>query len=190
MSEPQTPYHDTFTVTKGPEDGARFVLTESPVLIGRDSQCVVNLQLDVTVQPQHARATPDNGAYRIRRLTAAPVHVNGKRVGHVRSKRLAAGGILRVGYTELILSCAPNGLATQSGSGFAESDAAWAIRGLGSQTAALMKQLLRGGIVAGGFLARHWVLTLLAVIVLIFLQPRLREMALDLLRGAAASAGL
>lgn len=190
MSQSQPPYHDTLTVTNGPEDGARFVLTESPILIGRDSQCIVNLQLDVTVQPEHARATADKGGFRVRRLTVSPVYVNGKRVGHIRSSKLESGGIIRVGYTELALSCAPNGLAARAKSRITDTDAAWALRTIGSLFTGFSKQILRGGRVAGRYVVQHWFLTLAVIVVVIMLQPDLRATALGVLRRLREVLGL
>lgn len=120
--------HDTLTVTKGPEDGSEYALTTSPVEVGTDPSCVVQIQFDVTVRPVHARLTAAKGGYRVRSAEGAPVHVNGRRAGTMRSRKLRPGGIIKVGHTELLLGCAAEGLATTARETWTDADLAWAIR--------------------------------------------------------------
>jgi hypothetical protein len=166
-------FYDKLTVSKGPEDGMSFTITSTPVLIGRDPACLVNLQFDVTLQPEHARISLGRGGYRVRRVTAAPVYVDGARAGHIRSRRLDNGKVLRVGYTDLVLSCAEGGHAATGAPSWNESDAAWAFRAIFGSLRRLagaafiaLKYVLR-------FMREHWVwsLVLLAVLAYVAIAP-------------------
>lgn len=172
--------HDTLTVTKGPEDGSEFALTTSPVFIGKDSSCLVLLQFDVNVRPIHARASVAKNGYRIRSAEGAPVYVADRRAGMIRSRTLRPGQVIRVGYTELVLGCAPEGLAATSSERWTESDIAWLGRAGISRIAALGR-LLKGlaGRLLGGLLKialEHWIISsVLLVAVLYLFVPQVRE---------------
>ena len=122
-------YADALAVINGPEDGAEFALTRSPITIGQAADCAVVVRLDNTVQERHATATAMAGGYRIR-SAGGPVYVSGKRTGSVRSRVLRPGEVLRVGYTEFVLECAPGGLASRSRGLSMESDVIWFLRKL------------------------------------------------------------
>jgi hypothetical protein len=122
------PHPDCFVIVNGPQDGTEYPITRAPFRIGQDPNCAVNLRLDTNVRPYHAQGSVVSEGYRIRRLDAAPVFVNGKRVGAVRSRIVRSGGTVQVGNTLLILECAPDGLASRSRGIMAESDLAWALR--------------------------------------------------------------
>ncbi|MEK7793286.1 MAG: FHA domain-containing protein [Candidatus Hydrogenedentota bacterium] len=148
-------YADTLAVINGPEDGAEFALTRSPITIGQTADCAVVVRLDNTVQERHATATAVAGGYRIR-STGGPVYVGGKRTGSVRSRVLRPGEVLRVGYTEFVLECAPGGLASRSRGVSMESDAIWFLRkltdlfaGVIASVIGLLFSLVRG-------IQRHW----------------------------------
>lgn len=119
---------DTLIIVNGPEDGADFSVSRSPILIGSDPACAVIIRLDSTVQGQHALAHAVAEGYRVRSTAGAPVYVDGKRAGRVRSRLLRPGGLLRVGYTDLILECSEGGLASRSKGLAVEHDLAWALR--------------------------------------------------------------
>lgn len=121
-------FHDTLTVRKGPEDGSEFAITSSPVYIGTDSTCLVQIQFDVTVRPIHARASASRNGYVIRSAEGAPVYVNGRQAGIVRSRRLRPGEVVKVGHTELVLQCATDGLTASASGSWTESDLRWAAR--------------------------------------------------------------
>ena len=172
--------HDTLTVTKGPEDGSEFVLTTSPVFIGKDSSCLVFIQFDVNVRPIHARASVIRNGYRIRSAEGAPVYVANRRAGMIRSRTLRPGQVVRVGYTELVLGCAPEGIAATASERWGESDLAWLGRAGISRIAALGRLLKHLGVrLLGGLLKvarEHWIIaTVLLVALLYFFVPQVRE---------------
>ncbi len=105
---------DSLTVINGPEDGAEFPIVRTPVAIGQNPGCSVQIRLDRSVQPVHVSLNTVSSGYRIRSASNAPVHVNGKRAGKVRSRIARSGDVIRIGHTELVLECAPDGLAGRS----------------------------------------------------------------------------
>ena len=168
--------HDTLTVTKGPEDGSEFALTTSPVFIGKDPSCLVQLQFDVNVRPVHARASVTGSGYRIRSAEGAPVYVADRRAGMIRSRTLRPGQIVRVGYTELVLGCAPEGQATTSSDRWTESDFVWLGRAGASRIVSLGRLLK----VLAGRLSKialeHWTITTVLVLILLyFFVPQVWE---------------
>ncbi len=124
-------YPDHLIVLNGPEDGVEFPLTRSPLEIGADATCGVHLRLDTRVRHFHARLTAVSDGYRIRANQGPAPHVEGKRVGSIRSRILRSGQTLQVGDTFLLLQCAPDGLARRSQGVVAESDFAWGLRQFG-----------------------------------------------------------
>lgn len=119
---------DCFIVVNGPEDGTEFHIGRSPFLIGQEPQCAVHLRLDNSVLGDHATATAVADGYRIRAIAGAKVQVNGKRAGTVRSRVARPGDYIRVGHTELVLECAPDGLASRSRGIITENDFVWALK--------------------------------------------------------------
>lgn len=178
----QTIYFDTLTVSKGPEDGMSFSITSTPVFVGRDPSCLVNLQFDVTIQPEHARLAVGSGGYRVRRLTGAAVTVNGARAGRILSRTLKNGQVLRVGYTELVLNCAPDGHAATNAAPFTESDAVWAIRAALRACGHIALFGLDQAKKAARTAAVHWFWSLLALAgIAFFLIEPLREATIEFL---------
>lgn len=116
---------DAFVVTNGPEDGAEHTIVRAPFHAGSDETCNVFLRLDKSVASHHALITVVSKGYRIRRLGPAPVHVDGKRAGLLRSRIVRNGGTISIGHTQLALDCAPDGLAHRSQGIVAESDFGW-----------------------------------------------------------------
>lgn len=142
MKEPGVP--DSLTVINGPEDGAEFSLLRAPLAVGQDPSCVVQIRLDRLVQPIHAQVSTVPDGYRVRCSTGSPAFVNGRRVGRAKSRVIRNGDVLKIGHTELILDCAPDGLASRSRGIATDGDAVW-----------LAKNAVTG--VAGGILgAVHW----------------------------------
>jgi len=131
---------DCFVVINGPEDGTEFPLLRAPFYVGEDVSCAVNVRLDRGVRPFHAHVSVVSEGYRIRRTDAAPVYVNGKRTGMLRSRIVRSGGLIQVGNTKLVLECAPDGLASRSHGITTETDLGWVIR----QAARGLGRLLRG----------------------------------------------
>ncbi len=70
---------DRFEIVNGPEDGMAFPVTRSPIAIGVDPGCNVQVRLDADVVRVHARAMAVAEGYRIRRTGPKPVWVDGKR---------------------------------------------------------------------------------------------------------------
>jgi len=139
---------DMLEVVNGPEDGIQFPITRSPVVVGTDPNCAVHLQVDPDIGSQHARVTVVSKGYRIRQLSAGPPSVNGKRVGRFHSRTLRSGEVLRIGNTDLMLQCAPDGLASRSVGVPMESDAAYALGALLGKLALaprLAWRVVRGG---------------------------------------------
>jgi hypothetical protein len=142
------PHSDAFIVANGPEDGTLHPLVRSPVDIGRGGECGVIIRLDEDVERVHARVSVVPEGYRIRRAGKSPVFANGRRVGAVRSRIVRTGDVVRMGGTELVLQCVPDGLASRSRGLPLEGDAAWAVRhGLG-----VFRQGFRGSWRVTGFL--------------------------------------
>lgn len=135
-------YADALAVINGPEDGAEFALTRSPITIGQAADCAVVVRLDNTIQDKHATATAVAGGYRIRSAAGGPVYVGGKRTGSVRSRVLRPGEVLRIGHTEFVLECAPGGLASRSRGLSIESDGIWFLRKLIGLFAAIVGSII------------------------------------------------
>ncbi len=123
MKQPGEP--DSLTVVNGPEDGAEYALVRDPSAVGQDGSCVVQVRLDRSVQPIHVRVSAVPDGYRIRCSTGAPAYVNGRRIGRARSRVMRHGDLLKVGNTELVLECAPDGLASRSRGISTDGDLAW-----------------------------------------------------------------
>lgn len=120
--------HDVFVIINGPEDGAVFAVVRAPFYIGNAPSCTVNIRLDADVQRHHALVTTVSDGYRIRRLDAWPVFVDGKKVGRFRSRIIRSESFVQVGHTLMNVQCAQDGLAKRSHGIASETDAGWAIR--------------------------------------------------------------
>lgn len=153
MTEQAVKYPDIFEVVNGPEDGAQFMITRTPMDIGSDPGCGVFLRHDRNIKRFHARVTVVSEGYRIRRQQGRHVWINGRRVGRIRSRIVRSGGIVRVEETELTLYCAPEGLAGRSYGLPSESDIAWALRLLGKRCVRLLRAPSRFVV---GVLSRHF----------------------------------
>ncbi|MFP6584256.1 MAG: hypothetical protein VCD00_17100 [Candidatus Hydrogenedentota bacterium] len=81
----------------------------------------------------------------------------------IRSRMLLPKGVLKVGYTELVLSCADVGLASSAKARWSDGDAAWVLRSLG------IKLLVLGHMVRNFLWSvlrltlRHWILALVLI---------------------------
>lgn len=150
LSDPHRPYAVLLFV--GPagagktESAKQFPITRTPLYIGSDLQCAINLRLDNGIEPYHARVTVVSDGYRIRSIGGAPVFVGGKRVGTLFSRVIHDGEFFQVGNTFLALECAPDGLAVRSRGMPSESDMAW-----------LLRQVADGSVRAGRWTARFLV---------------------------------
>ncbi len=122
------PTPDCLEVINGPEDGSEFPIIRTPIDVGADPLCALNLCLDQKIADQHARITVVSEGYRVRRLDKAPVWVNGEPTGMVYSRILRPGNILKLGDTELIFRCSPDGLAMRSRGVTTEGDLVWALK--------------------------------------------------------------
>lgn len=167
---------DAFVIANGPEDGTDFPITRAPFSIGANHDAGVRVVLDNGVKTTHAHVWAAPNGYRIRRADNAPVYVNGKRAGLVRSRIAGDGSVVQIGSTMICVACSPDGLASRSGGMVLESDLAWGARALFRNLLGLLKSTLhllilpfrraRGLIVPG----------ILAVIVLALLfAPAARE---------------
>ena len=105
-----------------------FAILRAPFTVGAAPSCLVNIRLDESVRPEHARASVLSDGYRVRGCGNAAVYVNGKRAGAFKSRVARSGDIMRIGCTSLVLECAPDGLARRSRGIMVESDAVWALR--------------------------------------------------------------
>lgn len=168
---------DCFHVVNGPEDGMRFPIVRAPLHIGSDPTCPVHLSLDRDVRGHHALVTVVSEGYRVRRVGAAPVYVDGKRAGMVRSRIVRQGGLVKVGNTLLCLECAPAGIAKRSRGLVTESDLGWAaaesVRGAWRMLRGLVGFLLR----VFGRLATSWMAVLAIVFLVFYLSSSLRAWA-------------
>lgn len=138
---------DAFIVVNGPEDGAVFPITSARFTFGRSAECLVSPRLDISIAPQHARATAVADGYLIRAAGPDPVYVDGRRAGLVISRTVQHGGSVQLGATLLVCRCAPEGLARRSRGIRPASDLAWALgaalRGVLATTASLARALRR-----------------------------------------------
>ena len=159
-------FPDYLVVVNGPEDGAEFPIARTPVYIGKDPQCAINLRLDNSIEAYHARITVVSDGYRVRSIGGASVFVNGKRVGVLVSHILRDGQLLQVGNTLMALECAPDGLATRSHGMASESDLAWLLRQSGDFAARATRRTLRFTSNAFREATHHWkFFTLLGAVV-------------------------
>ncbi len=169
---PHTSEFDRLAVVNGPEDGSEFALMRLPFTVGTDPNCTAHLRLDNTVQAVHAQGTAAPDGFRIRSSVGAPVFVDGKRVGMVKSRVLRPGGVLKVGHTELMLHCSSGGLANRSRGIVTESDFAWALRAAGRGLVAVVSGAYRWGTLGPRLLRRHWKgLAVVAALVGYFIYP-------------------
>ncbi len=119
---------DTFVVINGPEDGAEFTVSRSPIDVGSDGSANIVLRLDDGVELKHCHLNAENGGYRVRGMGKGRAYVNGKRVGLVRSRIAKDGHVIQIGNTMMVLECAPDGLASRNRGVGAAADLLWAIR--------------------------------------------------------------
>ena len=159
-------------IINGPEDGTEFPINRAPVIAGSDQSCGVNVRLDETVQRVHARLTAVGDGYRVRKIRAGHLSVDGKAAGMIRSRVLREGGVLRIGNTELYLRCAPDGLAKRSRGLPTENDLVWCLRLLAGKTWRALRWL--GSFSRGR--SRFWRFLLIAFVVAMvagYLRPGL-----------------
>jgi hypothetical protein len=88
---------------------------------------------------------------------------------------MRSGDVLRVGYTELTLDCAPDGPASRSRGVVTESDAAWILRRLAAFGGTIGAGALQALTLAGFALLRRWKMALvIGAIVLYVGAPNFR----------------
>lgn len=156
-------YPDAFEIVNGPEDGTEFPVTRTPVDIGADPGCGVLIQCDKSVQRFHARVTVVSEGYRIRKLHGGPIYVDGRRAGALRSRIARNNSLITVGGTELMLRCAPDGLASRSHGLPTESDLGWTLRLLIPFLLSLVKEPIRW---VRNLAGRHfWLIVVIAALI-------------------------
>lgn len=159
---------DAFVVVNGPEDGSEHAIVRAPFQIGSDDSCSVTIRLDKGVEPRHALITSVAKGYRVRRLTAAPVYVEAKRTGMMRSRIVRDGGTIQIGHTLLTLDCAPDGLAYRCQGMVSESDLAWVAERAASGGFRLIRRALNLLVSLFGRIITSWV-AVVAVCVVLYL---------------------
>jgi type III secretion system (T3SS) inner membrane Yop/YscD-like protein len=140
---PEAPNFDYLAVVNGPEDGSEFPLLRSPFLLGATAECLVRIGTDQSIEDVHAHLSATAEGYRVRSMTRAPVYVDGKRAGRLRSRILRSGESLKAGNTHMIMRCPPQGLASRSKGVALESDLAYTMRAGGRLLLRLVTGLLR-----------------------------------------------
>ena len=126
MSEfPAIGQPDTFVIVNGPEDGTAFPITQKRFHIGQEPGSHVTVRLDRSVQPFHADVSVVSDGYRFRAAGAAPVFVQNKKAGLLRSRIARHGDTVRVGHTLFCVDCSADGLATRSHGLPLENDAVY-----------------------------------------------------------------
>jgi len=160
---------DHFVVINGPEDGAEFPITRTPVYIGKDPQCAIILRLDNAIEPYHARITVVSDGYRIRSIGGAPVFVGGKRVGTLFSRIVHDGEFVQLGNTFLALECAPDGLAVRSHGMPTESDIVWLFRQTAEHAFRLSRWSVHFLLNASREATHHWKFFFLLALVIAYL---------------------
>lgn len=173
---PVAQHHDTLTVINGPEDGTEFSLTHRGFAIGAEGNCAVNIRLDQLVREVHARAEVISEGYRFRSANGARLFVNGRPVGAIRSRVAKHGDVLRVGGTDLVLTCGAEGLAGRSRGLRRQSDWLWAARqSIGFITGASSTLGRFIGNVTG-FAHRHWLVAAAVAFLIAYATiPAVRE---------------
>lgn len=184
---PVAQHHDTLAVINGPEDGTEFALTHRGFAVGADGNCAVNIRLDQLVREVHARAEVISEGYRFRSANGARLYVNNRPVGVIRSRIARHGDVLRVGGTDLVLTCGAEGLAHRSRGLRRQSDWIWAVRQTIGFIAGSCNSATRyiGNIVR--FARRHWVLAAaIAFLIAYATIPAVREWGNSFLARARA----
>lgn len=156
---------DVFIVLNGPQDGTEFPIGAPAIEIGQDNSCTVNLQLDQNVQPVHAIATAMGTGYTIRANTNAPVFVEGKKATRFKSRVIRPGEIMRVGYTDLLLECSPDGMSGRSEGIPLQNDFAWAAKNIFRSAIGVLEQLGRLVLLLPRYALRHWFITIIVLVV-------------------------
>lgn len=182
---PVAQHPDTLTVINGPEDGTEFSLTHRSFAIGAEGNCAVSIRLDQLVREVHARAEVVSEGYRLRSANGARLYVNGRPVGAIRSRVAKHGDVLRVGGTDLVLTCGGEGLAGRSRGLRRQSDWFWALRqSIGFVTGACNSGIGYIGRTLG-FARRHWLLAAAVVFLIAYATlPGVREWGNALLARA------
>ncbi|HIA47413.1 MAG TPA: hypothetical protein EYN96_05450 [Candidatus Hydrogenedentes bacterium] len=157
---------DVFIVLNGPQDGTEFPVGASAIQIGQEGSCTVNLLLDQDVQPIHATATAMGKGYTIRATTNSPVIVEGKKATRFKSRVLGSGEIMRVGYTDLMLECSPDGMSSRSQGIALQNDFGWAAKNLVKIAFRILEQLGRLMLLLPKFAMRHWFITIILIVIL------------------------
>jgi hypothetical protein len=143
---------DALEVLNGPEDGAVLPLRGGVAEAGSGGDCLVQLRLDPNIRPRHARLIGTRDGYVVRALERGTVRVDGARVGHLRSRKLRAGHILRLGNSELYLHLCPECEEDRSrGSAFLRSDLSYGMLLLATLAGNTARRSLR---FSGGLLRR------------------------------------
>jgi hypothetical protein len=168
---------DAFVVTNGPEDGAEYTVVRAPFHVGSDEACNVLLRLDKSVAPRHALVTVVSQGYRVRSLGSAPVRVDGKRATMLRSRIVRNGGLVNIGHTQLVLDCAPDGLAHRSKGIVSESDFGWFAQQAARFVARGLKQATAFAMSLLGRIASSWIGIAGIVFLLYILVPQVRNFA-------------
>lgn len=156
---------DVFIVLNGPQDGNEFPVGAPKIQIGQDNSCMVNLQLDQNVRPIHAIAMATGKGYSIRASTDSHVTVDGKRAGRFKSRLIRPGKIMRVGYTDLMLECSPDGMAGRSQGIVLQNDFVWALTKLLKCVVDLVEKLGRLILTLPRYAWRHKILTIVVLVV-------------------------
>ena len=183
MSMSMAPHSDCFVVVNGPEDGTEFPVVRAPLAVGSDPSCAIHLRLDSTVLTTHAQLAAVTGGYRVRRVGAGPVLVDGKAVGAHRSLIVRHGGLVQIGDTLLQLVCAPDGLASRSRTAVAEGDVGWAMRqGFTGTSKGLWGFVTAVGWLIGRCLRRPLVIVIV-VVVLLLCWPQCRHTVVSFVRS-------
>jgi len=156
---------DVFIVLNGPQDGTEFPIGTTAVEIGQGNSCTINLQLDQNVQPIHAIATATGKGYSIRATTNAPVFVEGKKATRFKSRVLSSGEIMRVGYTDLMLECSPDGMSGRSQGIALQNDFGWAAKNLLKVGIGILERLGRLTLLVPKYAMRHWIITIVVLVI-------------------------
>lgn len=171
---------DALTILNGPEDGTEFPITRRGFVVGRDPSCYVNVRLDHDIAAMHGRVTAVADGYRVRSIAGVPLFVNQLRAGILRSRVLRSGDVLRIGHTELVLECAPDGVASRARGLSFENDFTWAIRRSAASIFALSRAAL---VLAFNLTWRVWTrwkfLALMGGIAAYVFIPGVRTLALE-----------
>lgn len=172
---------DVLLIINGPQDGTEFPIVGQEVRIGQSHECAVDIQLDRNVSGFHGVATATGDGYKIRSASGSPLIVAGKRVGRMNSRLLKPGEVMRVGYTDMLLECSPDGMSRRSKGIKVPTDFGWAIKGVVGGRVPVLDKLGRFISMIPRFAWHNKFLTIILAVMAMKFIPRVDKIVMDII---------